>query len=126
MNPLHAEIAALRAENESLKAEVAILRDEVAPAPVLRLRGVEISPSEGQVLALLLRRSSVTRDQISIALWGDSAPACEKATIRVLIFRLRAKLASREVYIDHTRGEGYRISTEYKARLSALVEAEPS
>lgn len=120
MSALHAEIAALRRRNEALEAEVAILREDVAPVARLRVAGLEISPAEQLVLSLLLRRESVGRDQFSLALWGDAPPRTEKNAVRVLVSQLRRKLDALQVEIRHSRGDGYSISAEHKARLKIL------
>ena len=76
-------------------------------------RAVSLTPTEYQVLEVLMRRapSVVDRDSIAMHAWADETDPIGTNTIEVQMSRLRAKLTGARVRIRAVRGVGYRLET---------------
>jgi two-component system copper resistance phosphate regulon response regulator CusR len=74
-------------------------------------RPVSLTPTEYQVLEVLMRRvpSVVDRDSIAMHAWADETDTIGTNTIEVQMSRLRAKLAGAQIRIKAVRGVGYRL-----------------
>ena len=86
-------------------------------------QSLRLSPSEAELLSLLMRRSIVSKESAAVVLgrWSRGNP--KTATIVNFISRLRKRLPS-DIVIETVEDEGYRLAAETKARVRALIEAE--
>ena len=121
MNPLHAEIASLRRENDELRAEITVLRAELAPIPSLVINGVKLTPSETTLLSALIRGRVVPLARLVRILYDSEPPLCADANARVFMLRLRRKLKALGVSILNLRHQGYFIADDHKAVLAAAT-----
>ena len=74
-------------------------------------RPLSLTPTEYNILELLMRRSPAVVDRKSIAehAWRDETDPLGTNAIDVQLSRLRAKLTTSKVRIVTVRGTGYRL-----------------
>jgi two-component system cell cycle response regulator CtrA len=80
-----------------------------------------VSPYEGKILNLLMKRDLVTRNAIIMIIYNGEEP-CANA-IDTFMYRIRKKLAPYGVEITTSRGEGFCLTPEYKRRLDDVRTA---
>ncbi len=112
---LLARIRALQRRPRGVDAPV-IIRGLLALDPARREvesagRSVALTPTEYNILEVLMRRSPAVVDRKSIAehAWRDETDPLGTNAIDVQLSRLRAKLSSSQVRIVTVRGTGYRL-----------------
>jgi two-component system copper resistance phosphate regulon response regulator CusR len=112
---LLARIRALQRRPRGVDAPV-ITRGRIALDPVRRSVAVggepiNLTPTEYQILELLMRRSPAVVDRKAIAehAWQDETDPLGSNAIDVQLSRLRAKLPRADVRIVTVRGAGYRL-----------------
>ena len=112
---LLARIRALQRRPRGVDAPV-IVRGRLGLDPIRREvsvgdRPLRLTPTEYQILELLLRRSPAVVDRKSIAehAWRDETDPLGSNAIDVQISRLRAKLPRAGIRIVTVRGAGYRL-----------------
>ena len=112
---LLARIRALQRRPRGVDAPV-IARGRLSLDPVRREvtndgRQVSLTPTEYNILELLMRRAPSVVDRKSIAehAWRDETDPLGSNAIDVQMSRLRAKLPSAQVQIVTVRGAGYRL-----------------
>jgi DNA-binding response OmpR family regulator len=112
---LLARVRALQRRPRGVDAPV-IQRGRLALDPVRREASVSgrplaLTPTEYNILELLIRRSPATVDRKAIAehAWRDETDPLGSNAIDVQLSRLRAKLPSAGIRIVTVRGAGYRL-----------------
>jgi two-component system copper resistance phosphate regulon response regulator CusR len=112
---LLARVRALQRRPRGVDAPV-IARGQLNLDPIRRAvtvggRPLGLTPTEFQILELLLRRSPAVVDRKSIAehAWQDETDPLGSNAIDVQLSRLRAKLPTAGVRIVTVRGAGYRL-----------------
>ena len=112
---LLARVRALQRRPRGVDAPV-IARGRLSLDPIRREvtvgdRPLGLTPTEYQILELLLRRSPAVVDRKSIAehAWRDETDPLGSNAIDVQLSRLRAKLPSAGIRIVTVRGAGYRL-----------------
>jgi DNA-binding response OmpR family regulator len=112
---LLARVRALQRRPRGVDAPV-IVRGQLALDPVRREatvsgRALALTPTEYNILELLIRRSPATVDRKAIAehAWQDETDPLGSNAIDVQLSRLRAKLPSAGIRIVTVRGAGYRL-----------------
>jgi DNA-binding response OmpR family regulator len=88
-----------------------IVLDPVRRAVTVDGRALNLTPTEHQILELLIRRSPAVVDRKAIAehAWQDETEPLGSNAIDVQLSRLRAKLPDAGVRIVTVRGAGYRL-----------------
>src|SRR6476661_1748488 len=112
---LLARVRALQRRPRGVDAPV-VTRGRIALDPVRREvsvggRPLSLTPTEYQILELLMRRSPAVVDRKSIAehAWQDETDPLGSNAIDVQMSRLRAKLPAAGIRIVTVRGAGYRL-----------------
>lgn len=114
-NELLARVRALQRRPRGVDAPV-IVRGQLALDPLRRTvtsneRDVPLTPTEYNILEILMRRSPAVVDRKSIAehAWQDETDPLGSNAIDVQLSRLRAKIPTARVRIVTVRGAGYRL-----------------
>lgn len=94
-------------------------------------RFFKCSPLEAVMLAAMLRRNEVTKQQLHHVIEqnrpGDSArDETDPKMVDVMICKLRKKLRPHKIEIETMWGLGYLISAPHRERAVALLSAEPT
>ena len=112
---LLARVRALQRRPRGVDAPV-IVRGRIELDPVRRevtvgTRALNLTPTEYQILELLMRRSPAVVDRKAIAehAWQDETDPLGSNAIDVQLSRLRAKLPNAGIRIVTVRGAGYRL-----------------
>jgi DNA-binding response OmpR family regulator len=112
---LLARVRALQRRPRGVDAPI-IVRGKLALDPVRRTvtsneRDVSLTPTEYNILEILMRRSPAVVDRKSIAehAWRDETDPLGSNAIDVQLSRLRAKIPTAKVRIVTVRGAGYRL-----------------
>jgi DNA-binding response OmpR family regulator len=111
---------------ESLKNRVREL-EEILGATIEFPSTLELTPSEGALLGILLNREIVPPAAAFAILYGSQAggePSDPKNVVSVLIMRLRKKLAAHGVDIKTRSGAGYYMTVKAKDQLRSIIERE--
>ena len=112
---LLARVRALQRRPRGVDAPI-IVRGQLALDPVRRTvtsneRDVSLTPTEYNILEILMRRSPAVVDRKAIAehAWRDETDPLGSNAIDVQLSRLRAKIPTARVRIVTVRGAGYRL-----------------
>jgi two-component system cell cycle response regulator CtrA len=112
--------ASLSAENDYLRAQLRQLQDALGTG--LRWPAEwKLSPQETALLGVLVSREIATRDAVMYALYGDDPDPPSERLLKVLVYKLRRKLAPRGFGIVTQRGHGLMMPVEQRARLRAAA-----
>lgn len=125
VNPLHAEIAALREQLDVAHEELRQLRELMKPHTAFPLSW-RLTAREAQVLGALLgcRGDYLHKEQLFAIVWGPDAEVTLKG-VDVHLHKLRKKLAPVGISIVTVWGRGYALSAEDRATLRAYAEGRP-
>ena len=103
--------ARLHAENERLQWRVDELEGLAAErAPLANLYG--LSNSEQRILMGLIKRGSMTTEQLTRWLYPDPDKTPASNVISVLVWRMRKKMAEHGVRIEVIYGQGYKLTPD--------------
>jgi len=89
------------------------------------LGGVKLTPSEADILDILLKRNMVTKEGLLAATRDPSDRGDDERDVKIVDFwisKLRLKLRPLDVSIETQWGEGYRLDAAAKARLRVFVD----
>ncbi len=121
---LQARLAVVETENAQLRERVAQLEDLLnLEAPWTGLLG--LTPAEGVVLTLLMRRDIVSKAQMMAALYAGRPDGGEEVGVKitdVFICKLRRKLKGFGVSIDTVWAIGWRMKQADKDAVNALAQ----
>jgi hypothetical protein len=108
-----------------------VSRDELVDAMETKARafpceigGVKITPSERDILDVLLKRERVSKEGLLAATLDPGADDDDRdaKSVDVWVCKLRAKLSPLGIAIETLFGEGYRLDAGSKARLRTFVD----
>lgn len=126
MSDWESRVTTVERENESLRERIGAL--EAALGMLIKVPvtlGLGLSPTEGQMLGMLLARDFVSREAFHVALYQGRASAEDVPEIKiidVLMCKIRAKLKPIcGAKIETKWGEGYYIRATDKAVLRAAI-----
>lgn len=83
-----------------------------------RGREIELTPQEAQLLGLLARRQphTTTTERLATMVWPAQLPALPESHIRVVICRIRKKIAGLPIEIKARARYGYRLKGAIEVR----------
>jgi len=115
-------VAAVEAENDTLRARVAWLEAEIGlriEVPLI----FGLTESEGKIIAMLVSRDLVTKEGLLIAVTRDATgnTVPEIKIVDVYICKARRKLKKFGVVIETVWGLGYRMPEESKALVAGYL-----
>lgn len=116
------QIARLQDRVDALEHEVQNLRSALFD-PCVPFEALDLHPMGRAILAVLMARTSVTREQIAAAIEayrpmdGERVENSEKCAV----LRLRKRLKPHGIIIETLWGSGYRITSEMKAKVRGLA-----
>lgn len=105
-----------------LEEQVRQLRDALVPPGFRAPREWKLTAKENAVLAALVERELVTRDQMMTALYSHRDDAPEPKIIDVFVHKIRRKLPP-DVVIETRWGEGWSLRPDCRARLARMRPA---
>ena len=117
-------IPVLQREVEQLRERVAWLERCLRGTPDLSYRLFGLSPAEERILAALMGRSVLSKEQLLTITRPDLADANvpEIAMVEVFVCRIRKKLKPFGINVTTHWGRGYGLTWEMKVAVRALVE----
>ena len=119
-NPLHQEIAKLRAQLDEANETIQQMRGETAP-----LIGVaDLTYMQAIVVGLILLRGKISKGAIFAALYADRNEPPGNRILDRYMERIRDKLSPRNIEITTLKGFGFEIDKENADRLRELVRVE--
>jgi DNA-binding response OmpR family regulator len=118
-NPLHAELAAVRAENAMLRAIVAGFSASADMAASNLIAKFKLRKQEARVLAIMTDGRMRSNVQICDA---SGYPAMGKDQIRVLMHRIKKKIAPHT--ITSVWGAGYKLEGESLAAMREIARGQ--
>lgn len=112
---LERRLAQLAEENDTLREINRQLREALVATDVV-LPAVPLSKSETTIFGMLMARTFVTKEALTVALYGDRQNPPDPKTLEALLSRLRKKLkrAGIAAPIENAWGQGWRFSAEVK------------
>ena len=119
---LHKEIADLREQVGDRDQRIAELVSMLSVPDIELHRCWRLSPSEEQILRLLLSGGLKTRTGIMFFLYNEHEPL--DRVLDIFIFRLRQKLATHGIEIETVWGQGFRMSDTDIVRVKQLCKAQ--
>lgn len=115
------EVAALRAENARLRDRIEQL-EELNGMTIVAPICLGLTGQEARLIAFLMRRGQVTKEQVLIALY-EARPEGDIPLLKIVdvfVCKVRRKLRPFGVSIRTFWGQGYGLDEADKARLLAL------
>lgn len=117
----HIRIAELNARVDELEEENRQLRELAAPEFRYPAE-MKLTPTEGQVLAVIAARSGPTSaGRINNILYAVAGIDVQDKTIDVFICKIRRKLKPFGIEIRNVWGHGFELTQENKNRLNGVV-----
>jgi DNA-binding response OmpR family regulator len=86
---------------------------------------LKLSPTEEQMLGMLLTRNIMSREGLFVSLYGGR-PDCDHPDVKIIdvhICHMRRKLGAYDVTIETRRAHGYYLTTEMKVKLRELISS---
>ncbi len=123
----HRRIAELRAENEALRAEIAMLRapaDKDA-ADVWRLRrALDLTPMQGRIVNILRARECVSMETLIALLYDGRDVSRPEAAVKQQISLARPRLGAHRIAVEAIGDGAYRLPPASRRRLDEIVARE--
>lgn len=112
----------LREELELAHERIVQLEGALGMTCISPWQSLGLQPMEAKVLGMLMRRETLAREQMAIALYGDRVndPPVDKI-FAVYVSNIRRKLG---VEIETVRSLGWRMPPESKAKVNRAVESQ--
>jgi DNA-binding response OmpR family regulator len=125
-DPLHAEIAALRALVDTQAETIRQLKETLAGCPKVYPAAWEIRGQQRRLLQMLhtTKLPLLSQEKLYVALYEGREVEIDIKIVDQQIFRLRRKLRPHGVEIINEWGQGFYIPSEGKARLDIACEAQ--
>lgn len=116
-------VAAVEAENETLRGRILMLEEILGMRLEVPLE-FGLTPQETKLFGFLLQRDLITKEAAMVVLYGgrpDGDDAVELQIVDVFVCKIRGKLKRFGISIETVWGQGYRLTAEAKAAATALL-----